>query len=142
MNLIPELSVKDFLVSLDFYTEVLGFSVLYQRPEEGFAFLTLGGIQLMIDQIGVGRTWQTALFEYPLGRGINFQITVENITPILENLRHRQIQLLMEVEERWYRKDNIEVGNRQFLVQDPDGYLLRFAEDLGQREVKHERGDN
>jgi hypothetical protein len=24
-------------------------------------------------------------------------------------------------------------GQRQFLVQDPDGYLLRFAEPLGER---------
>ncbi len=142
MSLIPELSVRDFLVSLEFYTKILGFSVLYERPEEGFAFLTLGDVQLMIDRFGVGRTWQTALFEYPLGRGINFQITVKNLNPILENLSKAKIPLLMEVEERWYRKNNLEVGNRQFLVQDPDGYLLRFAEDLGQREVIYERGDN
>jgi catechol 2,3-dioxygenase-like lactoylglutathione lyase family enzyme len=142
MNLIPELSVQNYLISLEFYTQVLGFQVLYERPEEGFAFLTLGQVQLMIDQIGLGRTWQTAVFEYPLGRGINFQITVDHLKPILENIAKRQIPLLMEVEERWYRKGNLELGNRQFLIQDPDGYLLRFAEDLGQREVIHERGDN
>jgi catechol 2,3-dioxygenase-like lactoylglutathione lyase family enzyme len=142
MSLIPELSVRDFAVSLEFYTQVLGFDVLYQRSEEGFAFLTLGMVQLMIDQIGLGRTWQTAVFEYPLGRGINFQITVDNLDVILENISQQQIPLFMQVEERWYRKGNVEVGNRQFLVQDPDGYLLRFAEDLGQREVIHERGNH
>ncbi len=142
MSLIPELSVENFAVSLEFYTKILGFSVLYQRPEEGFAFLTLEHTQLMIDQIGLTRTWQTAPFEYPLGRGVNFQITVSSIQTILEELAHHKIDLMMPVEERWYRKDNIEVGNRQFLVQDPDGYLLRFAEDLGQREVIHEQGDN
>ena len=35
--------------------------------------------------------------------------------------------------ERWYRKNGAEVGNRQFVVADPDGYLLRFFEDLGSR---------
>ncbi len=142
MNLIPELSVKDYLASLEFYTQVLGFDVLYERSEEGFAFLTLGQVQLMIDQIGLGRTWQTAAFEYPLGRGINFQITVDNLEPILDNINKRQIPLLMEVEERWYRKNNLELGNRQFLVQDPDGYLLRFAQDLGTREVKNDQRNN
>ncbi len=142
MSLIPELSVQDFQISLEFYTKVLGFTVLYQRPEEGFAFLVLEDTQLMIDQIGVGRTWQTAVFEHPLGRGVNFQITVSSLQPILEQLAQRQIHLMMPLEERWYRKDHVELGNRQFLVQDPDGYLLRFAEDLGQREVKHESRNN
>lgn len=29
----------------------------------------------------------------------------------------------------------INIGNKEFLVQDPDGYLLRFSEDLGEKEV-------
>lgn len=39
----------------------------------------------------------------------------------------------MECEEAWYRKGDFEVGQRQFLVQDPDGYLLRLVEGLGER---------
>ena len=27
------------------------------------------------------------------------------------------------------------LGNKEFLVQDPDGYLLRFSEDLGEKEM-------
>jgi hypothetical protein len=44
--------------------------------------------------------------------------------------------VFLDMEEKWYRRDaapSVEVGNRQFIVQDPDGYLLRFAEDLGVR---------
>ena len=40
------------------------------------------------------------------------------------------------MEEKWYRKNDKEVGHKQFLVQDPDGYLLRFFQDLGIREIK------
>ena len=72
--LVPELSVVDFERSLNFYTSVLGFSVAYQRPEEGFAFLVLGKAHIMIDAIDKVRKWKTADFEYTLGRGINFQI--------------------------------------------------------------------
>ncbi len=132
-QLVPELSVSDFQKSLFFYTEILGFSIDYQRQEEGFAFLSLGDAQIMIDEIGKGRTWKTGDFEYPLGRGINFQIEVKNINTILKKLERHSIGLFLEPEEKWYRKDDKEVGNRQFLVMDPDGYLLRFAEDLGTR---------
>ena len=83
-SLVPELSVSSFETSLNFYVQVLGFSVAYQREEEGFAFLTLGEAQIMIDEIGKGRTWETGEFEYPLGRGINFQIEVDDIQPILD----------------------------------------------------------
>ena len=47
--LIPELAVIDCGQSLQFYCDILGFAVMYQRPEEGFARLTLHGAELMID---------------------------------------------------------------------------------------------
>ena len=131
--LVPELSVSSFEKSLDFYTRILGFSVAYDRPEEGFAFLVLDAAQIMIDEIGQGRTWKTAAFEFPLGRGINLQIEVKNIDPILLNLQQNNIALFLELEEKWYRVGDHEVGSKQFLVQDPDGYLLRFTQDLGER---------
>lgn len=37
------------------------------------------------------------------------------------------------MEEKWYRADDAYLGNKQFIVQDPDGFLLRFFEDLGER---------
>lgn len=134
MNLTPELSLRDFAISLKFYTQVLGFTVRYQRPEEGFAFLELGDARLMIDQLRLGRDWQTAPLEYPWGRGVNFQIMVSELDPLLERLHLAATPLFADVEEKWYRKNQLEVGQRQFLVQDPDGYLLRFAQDLGQRQ--------
>lgn len=90
----------------------------------------------MIDEIGKGRTWKTGEFEFPLGRGINFQIQVKSIDPILEKLTQNNIKLFLGVEKKWYRKNNQEVGNKQFLVMDPDGYLLRFVEGLGARPIK------
>ncbi len=39
-----------------------------------------------------------------------------------------------KIEYERYRQDNKLLGNREFLVQDPDGYLLRFSEDLGVKE--------
>ena len=135
-SLVPELAITDYEKSLEFYTKILGFTIEYQRVEEGFAYLSLGESQIMIDQIGKTRTWRTGEFEYPLGRGINLQIeVVESIDTLLERLSQNNVSLFMEPEEKWYRKGDYEVGNKQFLVQDPDGYLLRFFEDLGRREL-------
>jgi hypothetical protein len=41
----------------------------------------------------------------------------------------------MPMEEKWYRANDTQLGNRQFIVQDPDGYLLRFFQDLGTRKI-------
>ena len=133
--LVPELSISDFKKTVEFYTKILGFKVEYQRVNEGFAYLSLGEAQIMVDQIGKTRTWKTGEFEHPLGRGVNFQIQVEEIGSMLLRIRQNNIRLFMEPEDKWYRKDDYEVGNRQFLIQDPDGYLLRFFEDLGDRKI-------
>lgn len=133
--LVPEFAVTDWQASRAFYTELLGFSVAYERPEEGFSYLTLGGAELMIDQIGLGRTFEIdgAAMERPFGRGLNVQILVDNVDIILQRLAGAGIPLYLPLEEKWYRKNDIELGNRQFVVADPDGYLLRLFEDLGAR---------
>ncbi|WP_156899359.1 hypothetical protein [Pleomorphomonas koreensis] len=41
--------------------------------------------------------------------------------------------ILIPMEERWYRQKDEEAGNRQFVLVDPDGYLLRFFTNLGRR---------
>ena len=34
------------------------------------------------------------------------------------------------MEDHFYRKDDEMLGEREFLVQDPNGFLLRFAQDI------------
>jgi len=35
--------------------------------------------------------------------------------------------------EQWYRGNDIEIGVRDFAVEDPDSYLLRFSARIGER---------
>lgn len=133
--LVPELYVMDFEKSLAFYTDILGFEVAFSRPEERFAYLQFGGAQLMIDQFVEGESWQTSELHYPLGRGLNLEIGVEDVEVLLERLKAEHYPLKVPLEERWYRQDNILNGQKQFLVMDPDGYLLRFVEPLGTKPV-------
>lgn len=134
--LVPELLVRDLRVSVEFWRDALGFEVAYARPEDGFAYLDHAGAQVMLEQrANSSRQWMTAGLEPPFERGIDLQITVEAVEPILDRLAVEKWPLFMQLEDRWYRVGVEEVGQRQFLVQDPDGYLLRFAQDLGSRPI-------
>ena len=131
-KIIPELSVTNLENSLKFY-QTIGFKIEYDRPEDKFVFLHLGEIQFMLQELSKDGKWDIAPLEYPFGNGINFQIEVENVTKIYNNLKQNKYKISFEIEENWYRQDNKLLGNKEFLVQDPDGYLLRFSEDLGEK---------
>ncbi len=131
--LIPELSVSDFERSLAFYIEILGFHIEYQRPEERFAFLGYEEVQLMIEQ--EHGSWQTAPLEQPYGRGSNFQMEISSLEPLLTSLGKHNYKLFREPEDSWYRQDQVLLGQREFLVQDPYGYLLRFSQFLEEKPV-------
>lgn len=135
-KLIPELNVSDLQKSLKFYTEILGFRIEYQRRESKFAFLSFEGSQIMIQQSEADDEWNTGKLEHPFGRGINFQIECKDIEPLLKSLKKHNYPLFEEPEDSWYRQDNKLLGCREFLVQDPDGYLLRFSQDIGTKTVK------
>ncbi len=132
--LVPELEVLDFPKSFAFYTQVLGFTVEYQREEDSFAFLSLEGSQIMIEQGPSG--WDTGPLDYPLGRGINFEMGVALVEPLLQSLGAHGYPLFRELHDNWYRKGNVLLGNREFLVLDPNGYTLRFVQALGERPVE------
>ena len=133
--LVPELLVTDISRSIHFWSGICGFAVRYSRPEERFAYLALGSAHLMLEEIGVGRNWITAPLETPLGRGINFQIAVPDTAVLAAALAVADIELLMQPETKWYRVGDEEAGVRQFVVADPDGYLVRFQSSVGRRDV-------
>ena len=131
-KIIPELSVTNLEKSLEFY-KTIGFKINYERPENKFVFISLGEIQFMLQEITENDKWSLAPLKYPFGNGINFQLEVNNLDEIYNNLKNKNYEITYDIEENWYRQDDEYLGNKEFLVQDPDGYLLRFSEDLGKR---------
>ncbi len=130
-TLVPELDVSDLAASLHFWCDLLGFRVAYDRPAARFAYLVRGSIQIMLCEHN--SNWDVGELSRPFGRGVNFQMTVGALTPILDALKAANWPLFRAPNEAWYRTGNREGGQREFLVQDPDGYLLRFAQDIGTR---------
>ena len=128
-KIIPELSVSDLENSLKFY-KTIGFKIEYDRPENKFAFISLGEIQFMLQEISDNDKWNVAPLTYPFGNGINVQLEVSNLDEIYNNLKNNNYKITFDIEENWYRQDDKLLGNKEFLAQDPDGYLLRFFEDI------------
>jgi catechol 2,3-dioxygenase-like lactoylglutathione lyase family enzyme len=132
-KIIPEILCSDLSVTRDFYVRALEFAVLYKRAAETFIYLSLEGADLMVEQVdGPGRRWITGELKRPFGRGLNLQIEVEDVTRLYARvLREATEFIYVPLEEKTYRCGDKSVLTRQFVVQDPDGYLLRFAQDTG-----------
>jgi catechol 2,3-dioxygenase-like lactoylglutathione lyase family enzyme len=145
--LTPELNVRDLTKSLDFYVRLLGFSVQFERADEGFAAIALGGASLMLEQINTfdevsdrefveERKWITGKLEHPFGRGLNLQIHVTDLDAVYDRLLTNNYPVSFPMEERWYRVNGQLVGVRQFMVMDPDGFLLRFNKTIGSKPIE------
>jgi len=80
--LVPELLVVDINKGSAVLRDLCGLTVLFDRPDDGFAYLDLDGAQIMLDQIGQTRDWVTGPLEPRLGRGVNFQVSVTAIESI------------------------------------------------------------
>ncbi|WP_419808002.1 bleomycin resistance protein [Sphingomonas sp.] len=127
-NLIPELDVADLAAAVEVYRNVLGFALAYERPDEAFAMLTRPGVAIMLQaSAGPGRRFRTAPLERPFGRGVNFQIAVADLDVVYAAVRARGLSTPIPLEERSYRVDGEDRLQRQFVVADLDGYLLRFC---------------
>ena len=130
-TIIPEFQVSNFKQSLNFYTQLAKFKILYQRLEDNFAMLEINGGQLMIEQaIPPNRSWHASSIQKPYGEGMHLQIQVDNVEYHYQNFIKVNYPIFYSVEEKWYRVNASQIGHKQFLVQDPDGYLLRFFQVL------------
>ena len=131
--LVPELSVSNLPRSRAFYVDTLGFKIEYERPANKFMYLSREGAQIMIEE--TNGHWATGELVYPYGRGINFQFHANDLDALLKALEVEGIPLFRPPKESWYRGGDTLYGVKEFLIQDPDGYLLRFAQDIGSKPV-------
>ena len=124
-NLIPELSVFDIVQTKNFYEE-LGFKIEYERPEVKFVFMSFQDSQFMFEQIH-DEGWNTGELIYPLGRGINFSIAVDDIENLYTLVKSKKLEIYKKLTKSVYLVNGIEEIQMEFLIQDPNGYLLRFT---------------
>ncbi len=125
--MVPELLVSDFNQLKHFYADLLGFSIRYERDQPQFAYLELGEAQIMIQQLG-GDCWSVADMHAPFGRGVNLQIELAHIEKLYSRIKQTGHELFREKKRSAYKVGPQLVEQEEFLIQDPDGYLLRFCQ--------------
>jgi catechol 2,3-dioxygenase-like lactoylglutathione lyase family enzyme len=106
--------VKDVDAAIPFYTGMLGFKV-EMHPAPGFASLSRGDLQLLLNRPGAGGAGQAMpAGQIPAPGGWNrIQIEVEDIESTVEKLKKSGARF----------RNQIVTGNggKQILIEDPSG---------------------
>ncbi len=115
----PEFFVRDLSASLGFYIQALGFRAV--RTEASFAVVALGDAYVLL---AVADKTTPSTREWPAIAarriGCNIRIMVDDIEAIHRRVSKHGVAVVHEIGDR-------EFGLRDFIVADPDGFLLRFA---------------
>lgn len=127
-RLIPELTVRSIEKTKRFYVDLLNFRLEYERVEDKFAFVSFEGSQFMFEELHEDG-WNIAEMVYPFGRGINFSMEVDDLDAIYEKLISCEYPLYRPLMVNKYESNDEYIEQKEFLVQDPDGYLLRFTKE-------------
>ena len=130
--LMAEMMVTDYPASLRFWTGVLGFDLAFQRPAQKLACLQRPeGAQVMIYQRD--GDWETGPMQPPFGRGLVVQVYVADAAALAARVQAAGVPFYVPLREKWRDWGDRLGGQREFLVQDPDGYLVMVAERIGER---------
>lgn len=127
-----EMMVTDYAVSYRFWTEVLGFQRAFERPQMKLACLQRPeGAQVMIYQRD--GDWETGPMDQPYGRGMVVQVYVTDAAADAARVAAAGVPFYVGLREKWRDWGDRMGGQREFLVQDPDGYLVMVAQRIGER---------
>lgn len=115
-RLTPILYTADLPASLDFYTRLLGFTVIGQDMDWGYARVALDEVDIML-------SLPNALlkFEKPCFTG-SLYIETDGVDAWWEKLRGQC--------EVCYPPENFEYGMREFAVYDNNRYIVQFGEEI------------
>ncbi len=131
-TLMAEMMVDDYHRSLAFWTGPMGFDVAFTRPVQKLGCLVHpDGAQIMTyERDG---DWETGAMEPPFGRGMVVQVYVADIDATAARIVAAHIPFFVPLREKWRDWGDRLGGQREFLVQDPDGYLIMVAQRIGER---------
>ena len=122
-KLTPNLIVSSVEQSLAFYCGVLGFTRTATVPDQSpfvFAAVQSGTVEIFLNAPGPAEEEYPALRGRPLGGTLTLFIEVDDIEQIYSELKAR-VKVVMPFEKKWY-------GTTEFAFEDPDGYVITFAE--------------
>jgi catechol 2,3-dioxygenase-like lactoylglutathione lyase family enzyme len=128
-DVVPNLIVTDIDRSTAFYRDVLGFTIVTTVPDRApFVF-----VWLQRDSVSVFLNGQAAVAEdmpdlakRPVGGTATLFVTIDaptaaaGVDAMMEAVGPRA-KVVMQLKDQFY-------GMREFAVEDPDGYVITFAQ--------------
>lgn len=124
-SLAPNLIVEDVNRSVDFYTQELGFTMVASVPESGtynWAMVVSGGATIMFQ---THKSIKEDVPELNIRTGAaaaTFYIKVKGLDDLFNTVK-KSVRIALPMRTTFY-------GAREFAIQDPDGNILMFAEDV------------
>ena len=122
-KLTPNLVVSNVERSIAFYRDVLGFTLTTTVPDASpfvFAILQSGGVEIFLNAPEPAIAEYPAFAKRPIGGTLTLYIEVHGIKGLFDTLKSR-VQIVGPLEKKFY-------GVTEFVIQDPDGYLITFGE--------------
>jgi catechol 2,3-dioxygenase-like lactoylglutathione lyase family enzyme len=122
-KLTPNLLVVSVERSLAFYEDILGFSRGMTVPDASpfaFASVTGGPIEIFFNEAATAVKEYPAFAGKPIGATGTLFIEVEGIDALHDRLKP-SVRIVMPIVTQFY-------GMREFAIEDPDGYVITFAE--------------
>lgn len=124
-SLTPNLMVNDVEETIEYYTDILGFTLLKTVPEKGnpdWAMVKRNDVVLMFQSVKSLKDELPKLKSQKPGGGLTFYIKVDRITELHEELVDNEVEIISDLESTFY--DTIE-----FSIIDNNGYVLTFSEE-------------
>jgi len=122
-SLTPNLIVSDVGRSIEFYRDVLGFTVGPTVPDAApyvFAIMESGPVRIFLNAPEPAVAEYPAFKGRPIGGTLTLFIDVASVRTAHAALKDK-VKIVMPLERKWY-------GVTEFAFEDPDGYLITFAE--------------
>jgi len=122
-KLTPNLLVTNVERSLAFYINTLGFERGVTVPDQSpfvFASVTSGPIEIFLNDAATAVKEYPAFGGKPLGATGTMFIELEGVDALHDRLQS-SVKIVMPLETKFY-------GIREFAIEDPDGYVVTFAE--------------
>lgn len=120
----PNLVADNVNLSVDFYTRHLGFTLVASVPETGefgWAMVQRDTVTIMFQSL------KSIEEDVPMLKGIKkgssgtFFIKMKGVDDLYKSVKGK-VPIPMDMRTTFY-------GTREFVVEDPDGYYMMFAED-------------
>jgi lactoylglutathione lyase len=126
-KLTPNLLVASVERSLAFYVATLGFARGMTVPDASpfaFASVTAGAIEIFLNDAAGAVKEYPGFAGKPLGCTGTLFVEVEGVDALHDRLK-AAVTIVMPIETKFY-------GMREFAIEDPDGYVITFAERVPQ----------